>query len=125
MAGHASHAASAIPFWARGPKQGLEFEERGSIVQFHATLIVPDGQPEPSSSTKLPLLIYFAGLGSPGGFKDLNEPSLLLWKLHECAAIGDHLLLFPVAPKGDFMPIFGSPGDPGFTNAIYWHHDSS
>jgi hypothetical protein len=65
-----------MAFWSHGPTQGLEFQDGDIKLQFNAHLISPRGQPSGKTHGRHPLLIYFAGMGSNGGLKDLNLEKL-------------------------------------------------
>lgn len=84
------------PFWNDGPRRTLAWRfEDGNIVEFQAAVV---GQPA-SCDAQLPLIFYFAGLGSRGG---LGEVSLATLSSQTPSAF---VIVAPIRPKGLWWPV--------------------
>lgn len=66
------------PFWVAGRGRTLMWrrESTEQSVRFQATLVQPAGSLGSPSSGPYPMVIYFSGVGSPGGLEEMNVVAL-------------------------------------------------
>mmetsp|Transcript_18380 Transcript_18380/g.55919 ORF Transcript_18380/g.55919 Transcript_18380/m.55919 type:complete len:531 (-) Transcript_18380:216-1808(-) len=89
------------PFWSGGPSTVLKWYSCGQpdlAVQFQTAIIMPAGVRQ-SACQRLPLLFYFAGLGSFGGLGDFK-----IADLSEIAPV-PFIVVAPLRPKGTWWTL--------------------
>lgn len=106
------------PFWTSGANEILLWDDDAfdSNIFFQATLVEPCGDgmmtENPASTialgTKLPLLVYFAGVGSSGGLSELR-----LVRMRRCVN-RPFVLVAPVRQKGMEWWVLTKSGDWGW-----------